>query len=138
MNPQLGTRKSWEREWNGAGEPMNNPATASPRKPGWEREVQLFRYLTRPETSVVIDPSISRSPEQKIYDRLDGFAFFLARNVRDSDDPGAPDDSRRRRKAVEAQWRAILMIDEEIQKYQPKYEWYGSAIRNALRNKVGK
>ena len=138
--PTVRDRKSWEREWDGAGEPMNNPATASPRKPGWEREVQLFRYLTRPiEAWRVEDPIFKRmTPEQKIYDRLDGFAFFLARNVRDSDDPGAPDDSRRQRKAVEAQWRAILMIDEEIRKYRPKYEWYGSAIRNALRNKVGK
>ncbi|HYS90049.1 MAG TPA: carboxypeptidase-like regulatory domain-containing protein [Bradyrhizobium sp.] len=130
---------SWDQDRDHLSQPFNNPATASPQKPTGEREVQLFRYLTRPERkSGVIDPSVkSGGTEQQIYGRLDGFAFTLAMNVRNSDDRGAPDDSQRRRRAIEAQWRAILMIDEEIRKYRPNYQWSG-AIVDALRDKVKK
>ncbi len=135
--PTVRDRKSWEREWDGVGEPMNNPATASPRKPGWEREVQLFRYLTRPERSGVIDPSIKRTPEQKIAASLAGFKGAIESNVDNSDDPGAPSDSPRRLKAIEIQWRAIVMIEQEMRKY-PYISSWNDAVDRAVRNKLGR
>jgi hypothetical protein len=98
------------------------------KKEGWKREIQLYEYLTRPSTSGVIDPSIKSTPEEKILDRLTSFASNLDRNVRLFEG-----SKRREREAVEAQWRAIVMIDNEIRKYEPKYQWLNSAIQDALR-----
>ncbi|SRR6266699_302931 len=143
--PAFRTPYTWEAERNEINEPLNNPATASLRKPTREREIQLFAYLTRSSPLAKIPEQKSEqgsrgysgnvpTPERRIEGLLWNFAFFLGGNVVISD-PGARGNSQRRRKAVEAQWHAILMVDKEIRKYKPNYDWGSSAIKEALRDK---
>lgn len=96
-----------------------------PRKIGWRREIPLYRYLTRPLSEIRARDPIYRgmTNEQKILGPLKNFAYSLEANVRDSDSEMAPNDSARRRKAIEAQWRAIVMIDDELRRNGAIHQW---------------
>jgi hypothetical protein len=105
------------------------------KKRGWQREVPLFRYLTSPVPEwLAVNPIHKRmTNEQKILERLTSFASGLSENVE-----LYARSNRQRRKAVEAQWRAIVIVDQEIRKYRPKYEWLSNEIRDALRETQNK
>jgi hypothetical protein len=107
------------------------------RKVGWQREIQLYRYLTGPVSDVEsMNPIYQRmSDSQKILGPLKSFANFLARNVENSDSELAPFGNPRTRKAIEAQWRAILMVDAEIRKYEPNHHWR-AGIGEMLRSRA--
>jgi hypothetical protein len=132
--PTFRQRFTWE-----FGDRRDVPAGKAPprsaRDTGWEREIQLYPYLTRPVSeALAIDPIYQGlTDHQKILEPLRGFASFLARNVENSDARNASPLSPLRRKAVQAQWQAITMIDGEIRRYQPKYDWHDTAIREALK-----
>lgn len=106
-----------------------------PRNDGWQREIQLYRYLTSPPSTEVVDRSITRTDESRILDRLTGLASLLARNVQNSGDDTTTVGIAQRRKAVETQWHAITALDGEIRKYRPQYSWSTREIREALRDK---
>lgn len=99
---------------------------------GWSRDVPLFRYTTGPFAEARSDDPIYRrmTEEQKILDRLIPFASTLEQNVRTSREGGG---SLTPQRAVEAQWRAIVMVDEEVRKYRPKHQWAATEISSALR-----
>jgi hypothetical protein len=99
------------------------------RKDGWQREIRLFRYSTRPDTTGVVDPSTTSTPQRRALGLLTNYAMSLSRNV-ERFEPGEE-----RRKAVEAEWKAILMLDDEIRKLQPNYHWYSTAIQDALKER---
>jgi len=133
--PMYRERFTWEFGFD-VNEPFNNPATESHGKQGWQREIQLYAYLTEPVSEAhSMNPIFqSMTGEQRILGRLTGFASMLVRNVGNSDTREAPDGSYRRRNAIESQWRAIVSVDEEIRKYEPRYRW-SAGIENVLRNK---
>jgi hypothetical protein len=123
------TRFTWE--FGTDADIARGARAAPPRKEGWKREIQIYRYLTEPLTEVQrLNPIYTRKTDtEKILDRLVGFASVLDWNV-----SIAEPDAEQERRAVGAQWRAILMVDEEIRKYRPKYEWaINSALRDAIR-----
>jgi len=103
-----------------------------PRKEGWSREIQIYRYLTQPVSEArAMNPIYKRqTDEQKILDALMGFAWFLEGNVRRLDH-----DRERQRKAIASQWRAIVMADEEIRKYRKNHEWGTTALHDAFLEK---
>ena len=95
------------------------------RNSGWQRKIQLYRYLTKPPSEIrAADPIYRRmTDEQKILGPLKNFANALETNVRYSDFDIAPTDSPRRQKAIEAQWRAIATIDEELRRNGTTHPW---------------
>jgi hypothetical protein len=99
-----------------------------PRKLGWQREIQLYPYLARPLTrGEAADPIYRQMTDtQKILARLTGFARFLASNVEFSR------STLGEKTAVQAQWSAIAMINDEIRKYQPDFHWWNRPIEQAL------
>jgi len=90
--PTYRNERSWDQERDHLSQPFNNPATASPRRSTGEREVQLFRYLTRPVSEArAINPIYQRmTAEEKIYGLLWNFASSLATTVADADYGGEP------------------------------------------------
>src|SRR5438105_5157734 len=101
------------------------------RKEGWQREIRLFRYGTRPDTSVVIDHSVKKSsPEQRSRERLKLYALSLSTNVETFA------TAAEQRKAVEAQWNVIVALDGEIRKFSPDYRWYSMEIYYALKERA--
>lgn len=101
------------------------------RKEGWQREIQLYRYLKRPVPEYqAMNPIYQRkTDEQKILDPLMSFANSLAFNL---------DHAQREQTAIEAQWRAILMVNDEIRRYRPDYQWSDPRIRRALQERATK
>jgi hypothetical protein len=99
-----------------------------PRRLGWQREVQLYRYLARPLTQgEAADPIYRQMTDtQKIMGRLTNFARALAENVEFSS------ATLGETVAVQTQWRAIAMVDDEIRKYQPDFHWWNRPIEQAL------
>jgi hypothetical protein len=97
------------------------------RKVGWQR-IPLYPYLTRPLTEIeAADPGQKlRNDAERIFAGLRRFAQFLKDNVDDSS------ASFGQNRAVNAQWRAIVMLDAEIRKYQPNYQWFNRPIQEAL------
>jgi hypothetical protein len=63
---------------------------------------------------------------QKIMGRLTNFARALANNVEFSSATLGETT------AVQTQWRAITMIDDEIRKYRPDFHWWNRPIEQAL------
>jgi hypothetical protein len=130
------TRQRFTWEYGEDAELLTKP---NPRNVGWQREIQLYRYLTTPKRSTVIDHSLRPGPsEQQIINRLRGLASFLSRNAQ---------DSYREEAAIEAQWRAILMVDAELRRYQTDYpqysgyywqSWWSKKIQLALREAAKK
>lgn len=131
--PAYRQRFSWEYGPQAATPDKNAPR--APRKDGWQREIQLYPYLASPPTTEVIDPSVRRTREGQILDRLSGLASLLARNVDNSGDNATRAGIAQRRNAVDKQWRAITTVDAEIRKYRPKYSWSTREIREALRGR---
>jgi len=128
---------SWDQERDHLSQLFNNPATASPQKPMGEREVQLFPYLTRPMPDWRAENPIFKlqTAEQKIAASLASFAMAIDSNVQLSDDKARP-GSRRHLKAIEVQWRAIVMIEQEMRKYPYSFGW-SNAAGNVVRSKLG-
>jgi hypothetical protein len=113
--------------------PRGSPTPRALKKLGWQREIPLYRYLTRPlSVAETMNPSDRRmTDKEKILARLTNFAHSLESNV-----TLAGKNIRDQRKAAEAQRSAILTMDEEIRQYRPKFEWHNAAIEALLRENV--
>jgi hypothetical protein len=120
--PSYRDRFTWE--W----QPGAPAATRPPA--GWERDIALYRYLTKPDISTVRDSSIQRTPQSKMLGPLTNLAFSIEQNVKISGESGIA-----QRRAIDAQWRAIQMLDQEIRKYEPYYQW-GGGIQKELRTQA--
>lgn len=113
------------------------PAPA--RRIGWQREIRLYRYFTSPVSKYRADDPLYKrmTDEQKILGQLTNFASLLASNVDNSGNDFEPLGRAQRRKAVETQWRAIVMVDMEMRKHGRKYMWSTREIRDALAERSG-
>jgi len=115
-------RQAWQ-----YGEDYVRPNTENPpRKSGWQGEIRVNQYLKGSTNTGVVDPSVNRTPDETILERLSGFASFLRYNVANASDTFG------QQKAINAQRPAIVMIDGEIRKYRPNYQWQSKSIEQAL------
>ena len=85
------------------------------------KDIALYKYGRRPEEPTgVIDPSVKRTPEMKIREKVNNFAFYLEDNV-DNADEEERGDSPKKLEAIRAQRQAILMVEQELQRlYAPQ------------------
>ena len=121
------TRFTWEH-----GDQLELAAHSSAnqaRKEGWQREIRVYPYGSGPVSEVrATNPIYMKlTPEQKILDPLRSFASFLVSNLGNS-----ATDLRSQRRTAEKQWRAMVMVDDEIRKYLPNYEWPNATARQML------
>jgi hypothetical protein len=105
------------------GPPFNTRDTAFLRSAHDAKDITLFKHGVGKKDQLGLDPSIGRTPEMALLEKLNSFAFFLERNVEYADEGDAPRKTSSRMEAMRNQRRAVLLVDDELKKVGSKHNW---------------